>query len=324
MKLSRVITHRMSGDDVRWLQTRLKEIGFYLDRPDGFYGQSTLMAVFNFQNNIGIKSDGIFGPQTWSQLINYKVENPIEYKKNEDIELTTSYCDDIGFKIYDSLVSDEFFYKEESKKNTIFIKRVSNSNYTPDNRPEFWKPIFKRDEGGDPVINKNGNPEILKSACHYIIGNKIEDSVKWDGKVIRFFDDKYWSNHIDVYNNLNTMSITIELCNGGPLVKKNDKFYTLSGSLIKDDSVVKLENEFKGYQYWSKYSDNQLLSLDSLLKYLIKKWNMDTESGIYNESWFDFHKKWISTDGIRIDSQLDINNLGIFPQKEIINVLNGI
>jgi len=323
MKLNRVITHKMQGDDVRWLQKKLKDIGFYLDKPDGFYGQSTLMSVFNFQNHVVIKADGVFGSQTWSQLINYKSE-VLSKSITKDIQLNISYSDEFGFKIYDSIVSDEFFYKEEFKKNTIFIKSVYN-NYNPDIRPEFWKPIFKRDENGNTVIAENGNPVILKSACHYIIGSEMEDSSIWNGKVIRFFDDKYWSNYIDSSNiNLDIMSITIELCNDGPLIKRDDKFYTMFGKLVKGQNVIELETPFKGYKYWSKYSNEQIQSLNSLLKYLINKWNMDIEKNMYNESWFDYHKKWISTDGIRIDSQLDINTLGVFPQKDIINMLNNI
>ena len=57
-----------AGDGVRALQTRLKQLGFYIGAVDGDYGSGTALAVTRFQKAYGISSDGVAGPKTLSML----------------------------------------------------------------------------------------------------------------------------------------------------------------------------------------------------------------------------------------------------------------
>ena len=52
------------GDEVRRIQKKLKELGFYSGAVDGIYGSTTKKAVTAFQKNCGITADGIAGPKT--------------------------------------------------------------------------------------------------------------------------------------------------------------------------------------------------------------------------------------------------------------------
>ena len=52
------------GDEVRRIQKKLKELGYYKGAVDGVYGTATQKSVKEFQQNCGIKADGIAGPQT--------------------------------------------------------------------------------------------------------------------------------------------------------------------------------------------------------------------------------------------------------------------
>ena len=71
MKLSRTLTLNMSGEDISFLQTKLKNIGFFSGRISGYFGQDTLMAVTNFQREVGIKANGSVGSLVWNKLNNY-------------------------------------------------------------------------------------------------------------------------------------------------------------------------------------------------------------------------------------------------------------
>ena len=73
MRLKRVISIGMSGDDITLLQEKLKDLEFFKERIDGYFGQNTLVAVTSLQRSLGIKPDGIVGSQTWSQIINYGI-----------------------------------------------------------------------------------------------------------------------------------------------------------------------------------------------------------------------------------------------------------
>ncbi|MCC8023625.1 MAG: spore cortex-lytic enzyme [Clostridiales bacterium] len=52
------------GDEVREIQTVLKNLGFYNGSVDGIYGTQTYNAVIAFQKSCGITADGIAGPNT--------------------------------------------------------------------------------------------------------------------------------------------------------------------------------------------------------------------------------------------------------------------
>lgn len=52
------------GSEVRQIQTKLKNLGYYSGIVDGIYGTNTKNAVIKFQKSCGLKADGIAGPQT--------------------------------------------------------------------------------------------------------------------------------------------------------------------------------------------------------------------------------------------------------------------
>ncbi|MFH5211362.1 N-acetylmuramoyl-L-alanine amidase [Antrihabitans spumae] len=56
------------GDDVATLQRRLQDLGFYVDRVDGYFGPQTHEGLSSFQREIGLASDGICGPDTLRSL----------------------------------------------------------------------------------------------------------------------------------------------------------------------------------------------------------------------------------------------------------------
>ncbi|KAA0024967.1 N-acetylmuramoyl-L-alanine amidase [Antrihabitans cavernicola] len=56
------------GDDVATLQRRLQDLGFYVDRVDGYFGPQTHEGLTAFQREIGLSADGICGPDTLRSL----------------------------------------------------------------------------------------------------------------------------------------------------------------------------------------------------------------------------------------------------------------
>lgn len=57
-----------TGSDVREVQQRLKNWGYYDGTVDGVYGAKTFQAVKNFQSKNGLAVDGNVGPQTRAAL----------------------------------------------------------------------------------------------------------------------------------------------------------------------------------------------------------------------------------------------------------------
>jgi N-acetyl-anhydromuramyl-L-alanine amidase AmpD len=333
MKSKRVITLKMSGDDIRWMQTKLKEFGFNKERIDGYFGQNTLVSVTNFQRSVGIKADGVVGPQTWSQLLNYnpnKIVEPIIASNSlKDIPFNVSYMGENGLKIYDCLLNDDEYIKEEVRKETIWLHHTAGG-YRPDWTIGGWEKDFLKDKNGNPVLDENGNAIPLKVATQYVIGrksSKSNDSL-WDGKILRTFDDIYWAYHLGILTRneeLNSKSVSIEICNYGPLtIGKDNVFYNYVNEPISEKDVVELNSPFRGYKYWEKYTDVQLHSLRNLIIYLQNRWGIEIEKGIYNEDWFNYDKKWFENGGLRSHSQVRQDKFDIFPQPEMIQMLNSL
>ena len=57
-----------SGEDVKSVQTRLKELGYYTGTVDGKYGTGTIAAVTAFQSQNGLSADGVAGSGTYRVL----------------------------------------------------------------------------------------------------------------------------------------------------------------------------------------------------------------------------------------------------------------
>ena len=64
----------MSGDDVRTLMLRLKDLGFYkgnITSSDKEFGPKMDAAVREFQSTNKLTVDGIIGNQTWSKILQF-------------------------------------------------------------------------------------------------------------------------------------------------------------------------------------------------------------------------------------------------------------
>lgn len=66
---SRTLEEGSKGEDVFWLQTALKRLGYYKGTVTGQFLGGTKDAVKAFQGDHGIKKDGKAGKKTWAALL---------------------------------------------------------------------------------------------------------------------------------------------------------------------------------------------------------------------------------------------------------------
>lgn len=57
-----------SGEEVKQIQKKLKDWGYYNGSVDGVYGSKTVEAVKSFQKKNGLTADGVAGDRTLSAL----------------------------------------------------------------------------------------------------------------------------------------------------------------------------------------------------------------------------------------------------------------
>jgi N-acetylmuramoyl-L-alanine amidase len=101
-----------------------------------------------------------------------------------------------------------------------------------------------------------------------------------DGVIYELFDPKYWSYHLgrgaSGGNKVNSSSsISIELCNIGPLTMYNGKLCTIySTETRKDYYCTEAEtnyytkSSYRGYDYYASFPDKQYVALKYLLDHL--------------------------------------------------------
>ena len=63
-----VLRQGSSGGEVKEVQRRLKNWGYYTGAVDGIFGSGTKKAVIYFQQKNGLKADGIVGKATYKAL----------------------------------------------------------------------------------------------------------------------------------------------------------------------------------------------------------------------------------------------------------------
>lgn len=72
IEINRLLRKGVKGEDVKELQKKLTEVGFYIGTIDGSFGPATDKAVKAFQSSKGLVADGIVGPATFNMLDNVK------------------------------------------------------------------------------------------------------------------------------------------------------------------------------------------------------------------------------------------------------------
>jgi len=78
-----ILSYGTKGDSVRKLQTALNRAGATLS-VDGHFGYKTKQAVCNFQEDHGLRVDGLAGTQTMEALAPYMVDFTVITKAVEE------------------------------------------------------------------------------------------------------------------------------------------------------------------------------------------------------------------------------------------------
>lgn len=210
----------------------------------------------------------------------------------------------------------QFFEEEHPKSQLIIHHTAGNSN--PFICIDGW----------------NTNQDRIGTA--FIIGGKPKNGeTKYkDGDILQCFSSKFWCYHLGIgkevfskygikYQPLDKTSIGIEICNWGYLTKQvNGTFKNYVGGIVPIEEVIDLGKEFRGYQYYHKYTDAQLNSLKELLVYLSDKYKISKQ---YNEGMWDINQGCLNgTNGIWTHVSCRQDKFDCFPQPNLISMLKSL
>ena len=228
-------------------------------RVDGVFGPQTFAAVKAFQIDNGLKGDGIVGPMTWRKLD----LNPHELLADTDITTSASWIEQYP------LPKGEFV-EQETSKDWIFIHHTAG-RHNPYKCIDHWA----KDQRG-------------RVGTHYVIGGQPHtggDDHQYDGKILQAIPDKYWGYHLGRTKSgtMHRGSISIEICSAGRLTKVGDEYFTWFKSKVDPSQVCTLEHPYKGTLHYHKYSKKQIESLKALLILISQTHDIDLSVGIQAE-----------------------------------------
>ena len=209
-------------------------------------------------------------------------------------------------KIKQVRLKESQYFAEESAKTQIYLHHTAGN-------------------GNAEAVSRYWNGTSDRVATAFVVGQ--------DGLIVQCFSSKHWAWHLGIskaefkgqgakYQNLDKASVGIEVCNWGYLKEKDGKFYNYVNTRVPDSMVTTLEEPFKGFKHWYKYTDAQIESTRQLLVYLCDTYNIPRE---YRAQIFSLDKEaFKGTPGIYTHNSVRKDKSDIYPCPRMIQMLENL
>lgn len=122
-----VLRQGASGGEVKEVQRRLKEWGYYSGAVDGIYGKQTVEAVKAFQRKNGLTPDGIAGKSTYAALGMNDSVRVLESGKSDGSNYTSSDLYLLAKCIYAEARGES--YTGQVAVGAVILNRVASSSF---------------------------------------------------------------------------------------------------------------------------------------------------------------------------------------------------
>lgn len=168
------------------------------------------------------------------------------------------------------------------------MKKTNQKNKTlkPKNDMGFYfRQTFKDIKKHSVILHDipGASQDILNSFIARNNNNSVSILIDKDGKITQCYDPIYWSYSLGKGTDekgykISKYSISVALCNSGPILKTDGKY--LNQFNLPEYSVIKLDKEYRGYLYYDGYSDDQMISLRSVLIDLASRFDIEIRLGL--------------------------------------------
>ncbi len=209
---------------------------------------------------------------------------------------------------------NKIYYDGPTNKTQIYIHHTAGATKSPARTVAGW------------------NKRTDHVATHYITNNL--------GDVEQLYADEAWANHLGIkgatfkkykvkYQNLNPVSLGIEMQSYGWCKLQGGKYVTAYGNSIPANSVGRPVDKngrpttYKGYKYYQKYNDQHIANVKTILLRWMNKYNIPFKYDY--DTLFVLNKKALSgTPGIYTHNSVKLGKTDVWPQKELLDMLKSI
>ncbi len=303
-------------------------------KQDGDFGPTTEKYVKEYQKDNGLTADGIVGRGTAKHMgINLDEfidtdRTNIDDSNDTDgkVAMLGSYTTEDGLVIDRAYLDSDEYVRDYGKIEPInfFIHHTAGWN-NPYSTIKSW--------------NKDNRGRVGTQYC--IGGTSIKKGKygddKYNGTVVECFPDNYIGWHLGKVGdfNMSIYSSAVEINNFGYAKKRGDKFYNYVGTEIPKEMVCDLGYEFRGYQYWHAYTDEQIESLRLLIEHVKKIYpKIDIlaglpqllKDGVHPKDAFDFNADTYNgkVKGLWSHTNVRKDKFDCFPQAELVDMLKAL
>lgn len=293
-----MITLGDKGIEVSRLQKLLSFLGYDLV-VDGYFGNKTLRSLKAFQKKYSLAVDGIAASYTFAALKAAQKRTSKEKDSSRDKDYKELDVD------IDHRMGAEQYIKQIFEKDKIFIHCTVSG---PDARK-----VIKYWDGASPRVS-----------TAFVISRGSED-----GKIFESHNPDFWGFHLGVKGTkgrLDKHSIGISICSWGKLDKKRDKFYNIYGGEVPSNEVCTLEDEWRGETYYHAYTDKQIESLEKLMFWITKEYNIPVQNIDFNRDWMEYNDNLCKdrTPGIWNHTNVRKDKKNSYPDNRLFEALNRI
>ena len=301
---------------------------------------STGEVVKQIQEILGLKPDGIFGPQTETAIKQWQFQNSLTVDGivgNESLKMLGLLSTDLEEK--DKLLG-ELTFKEHFLPSNEYLKG-SNPEYIFIHHTAGWHNPYQ-------VIDAWAKDTRGQVATEFVLGGPsiTGNDSSFDGELVQAFPKGGWGYHLGTgLNHMHKNSVGIEVCNFGYVTeggyykwdgKKNvwipknvGVFYTYVGTPIHHLQVVELQEPFRGHKFWHRYSNRQIEILREWIIAIGERDFIDIREGlprwVRNEGAkaFEFKPEALQgkVKGLLTHTNVRKDKFDMFPQQELLDML---
>jgi N-acetyl-anhydromuramyl-L-alanine amidase AmpD len=190
---------------------------------------------------------------------------------------------------------------------------------------------------------KEENLKKTTLCVHHTAGGSADSSIKsWindpapvatpfiidrNGDILQTYHSKYWAFALGLksanFKEIEKSCIHIELASYGFLRNAAaNEYYNSYGGMLLKANVCTLDKSFRGYIHYENYTDQQIESLEILIRYL---------SGVYNIpmqfAGFEFRPDVFDKDGfngITTHTNYRLDKTDCYPHPKLVDMLNSL
>lgn len=227
-----------------------------------------------------------------------------------------------GIKVIHHDFPIDQYYKEETQNKQICLHHLASGGdiNTVQSDIDWWKSNKER-VATCILISRDGTINTLFDSKYWAhhLGIKIE---AFDKEGIKRVYKKRSNGKKYVANNeiLNQGTIGLEIDSWGGLTERNGRYFSWANKEVKKENVVFYPNKYRGYNYFEKYTSEQIESIRLLLIHWKEEYGIDIS--YKGDKMFEVCKEALSgEEGVWSHTSYRSDKSDIHPQKELIKML---